>query len=158
MTFLSVLGKNRMPIPRPLLAGSATKAFRAALSTVQRVVLEKVPFGCTSHGGWVVSSGTGQFIEPVMSTMKYRSTGMGSPFAELVAHAESGSNVPLAPVPVPLPDAELPPDPTINPFPPVPVPLADAAVPPVTCEVLLPLHAAATKKPTRTGATSLTRI
>ncbi len=64
----------------------------------------------TSQG---VVSGTGQFIEPVMSTMKYRSIGIASPSAELVAQAEFESmTAPLPPfgLPVeePLPVSRLP--------------------------------------------------
>src|SRR5262245_12990364 len=85
-----------MPTPSVWLAGSATNALRAALTTVHRE--SPLAGGPLTMSHITPLSGTGQFIEPVMSTMKYRSTGVGCPSAELVAQAEFGSTAPEPPL------------------------------------------------------------
>src|SRR4051794_6220092 len=127
------------------------KALSAALTTVHRdSPLAGGPLGM-SH--ITPPSGTGQFIEPVMSTMKYRSTGVGSPSAEVDVHAEFGSTEPappLLPVLAPFPVLMLP-LPAVLPVLPV-LMLPFAAEPPLTLDSSpLEPQASATNVPNRIG-------
>src|SRR5580692_1079706 len=92
-----------------------------------------------------------------MSTMKKRSTGIGSPSSELDAHAASGLNAVLTPPPVVEPPPVVPlPEPTTRPpFP----PLAPAPPPaPVELKSLcVEPHAVARARP-RTSGTRLIGI
>src|SRR4051794_16608920 len=71
---MPLVGKKRRPTPKFWFCGSLTKALRAALTTDQR---DSTPMGGGPPGMSHLTplSGTGQFIDPVVSTMKYRSTG-----------------------------------------------------------------------------------
>src|SRR6187551_2238062 len=146
-------GKKRMPTPRALFFGSAMNALSAALTTVQRD--SPLAGGPLTMSQATPPSGTGQFIEPVMSTMKYRSTWATSPSAEIVAQAWFGSTT-----------EPLPPEPVVEPLPVSIVPLVApvleslplAAAPPTFDSSTFEPQASATKIPRKTGPTCTKRI